>query len=253
MAILPAALLLSACSSSEKKPEVAEKKTAEPVAYFHVEPGTAATLHGKVAYHGPKPTRTLISMESDPACDKANAGKKLYDDQLLVSADGGVANAFVYVKTGLEGKKFEVPTEQAVLDQRGCAFGPRVMGVQVGQAVLVRNSDPVEHNIHPMPKNNRAWNEGMSPGAPDMKRHFARPEVMIKVKCNVHSWMRSYVGVLDHPYFAVTGADGTFDLKNLPPGDYTIGVWHEKLGELDQPAKLAASAAQTLDFKFDVK
>jgi hypothetical protein len=248
--MLPLALLAVGCGGGEKKTEAPPQKAPEPVAYFHVDPATAASVHGKIVYHGPKMPRTLISMQSDPACDKANAGRKVYDEPLIVAPDGGVANVFVYIKSGLEGKKFEPPTEQVMLDQHGCTFVPRVVGVQTAQIVDIRNSDPVEHNIHPTPKNNRAWNEGMSPGAPDLKRHFARPEVMIRVKCNVHSWMRSYVGVMDHPYFAVTGTDGSFELKNLPPGNYTVGIWHEKLGEMEQPVNVAASASQTLPFTY---
>jgi len=250
LAVLPVVLAMTGCGGGEQKAAAPQPKAPEPVAYFHVDPATAATVHGKIVYHGPKMPRTLISMDSDPACEKANAGKKLYDEPLIVGQDGGVANVFVYVKTGLEGKKFEVPAESPVLDQHGCAFVPRVTGLQVSQVINIRNSDPVEHNIHPTPKNNRAWNEGMSPGAPDMKRHFARPEVMIRVKCNVHSWMRSYIGVMDHPYFAVTGADGAFELKGLPPGNYTVGIWHEKLGEMEQSVTVAASGNESLAFTY---
>jgi hypothetical protein len=239
---------MAGCGGADKKAEVADKKAPEPVAFFHVDPGTAGALHGTVTYHGPKPARTRLSTESDPGCAKATKGKSVYDDSVVLSGDGGVANVFVYIKTGLEGKKFETPTEPAVLDQSGCTFGPRVFGVQIMQPVMIRNSDPVEHSVHPTPQNNASWNDSMSPGAPDMKRRFAHPEVMVRVKCNIHSWMRSYIGVLAHPYFAVTGPDGSFDLKNVPPGNYTVAIWHEKLGEMEQPVTLAASGSQTLGF-----
>jgi len=253
--LLPAmaAMLSASCGSNKSAEQQAAVTAPAPVAYFHADAATAGTLHGRVMYHGPRPTRQVVSMESDPACAKAAHGKKIYDDQLLLSNDGGVGNVFVYIKAGLEDKKFETPAESVVLDQSGCSFGPRVMGAQSKQVVLIRNSDPVEHNVHPMPKNNAAWNEGMEPGGPEMKHRFARPEIMIRIKCNVHGWMRAYLGVLDHPYFAVTGPDGSFDLKNVPPGNYMIGIWHEKLGELAQPVTIAPSAAQTLNFQFDEK
>ncbi|MDE3197995.1 MAG: hypothetical protein KGN84_16730, partial [Acidobacteriota bacterium] len=196
------AILLTACGGKQA-PAAPEKKTAEPVSYFHVDPATAGTIHGKISFTGTKPPARLISMESDPACRKLNAGKKVVDDRVIVSPDGGLANAFVYVKSGLEGKKFETPQDEVVLDQHGCMFGPRVLGVMTRQPVTIRNGDPVEHNVHPAPKNNASWNEGMEPNGPDVKHRFAHPEVMIRVKCNVHGWMRAYIGVLDHPYFAV--------------------------------------------------
>ena len=216
-----------------------------------MEPGTAATLHGKVTYRGPKPLREVISMDAESACVQMHAGKPVYDDQIVLGQGGGVANVFVYIKTGLEGKKFEPPKEQVVLDQRGCMFVPRVVGLQAGRSLAVRNSDAIVHNVHPAPKNNREWNEGMSPGAPDVVHRFARQEVMIRVKCNLHPWMRSWIAVMEHPYFTVTGADGSFDLKNVPPGDYTVAVWHEKLGELAQSAMFAPSSIQSLNFTYD--
>jgi hypothetical protein len=243
------ALLLAGCGQKQE-PAAADKKAAEPAAFFHVDPATAGTIQGKISFKGDKPKAQIISMESDPSCQKANAGKKVFDDQVIVSPDGGLANTFVYIKTGLEGKKFETPADGVVLDQSGCVFGPRVMGAMTHQSVIVRNSDPVEHNVHPAPQNNAAWNEGMEPKGPEVKHKFPRAEVMIRVKCNVHAWMRSYIGVLDHPYFAVTGPDGSFTLKNVPPGNYTVGIWHEKFGEMEQPVTVAASADQKVNFTY---
>ena len=242
------AFLLAGCGEKQG-PAAAEKKTTEPATYFHVDSATAGGIHGKISFVGARPIAQRISMD-DPACQKAAKGRKVLDDAVIVSPDGGLANAFVYIKTGLEGKKFETPADEAVLDQDGCVFGPRVMGVMTRQTVIVRNGDPVEHNVHPLPKNNAAWNEAMEPNGPDAKHRFAHPEVMIRVKCNIHGWMRSYIGVLDHPYFAVTGADGSFTLKNVPPGNYTVGVWHEKFGEMEQAVTVGASQDQKLDFQY---
>lgn len=246
------AILLVACGAKQE-PAAAQTKPAEPAAYFHVDPATAGTIHGKISFTGAKPAAQRIDMEADPACQKVNNGRKVVDDSVIVSPDGGLANAFVYIKAGLEGKKFETPAEEAVLDQHGCTFGPRVMGVMTRQTVIVRNGDPVEHNVHPVPKNNAAWNEAMEPNGADARHRFAHPEIMIRVKCNIHGWMRSYIGVLEHPYFAVTASDGTFTLPNVPPGSYTVGVWHEKFGELEQTVTVGASADQKVDLQYDGK
>lgn len=225
--------------------------TPEAPSYFTIDPATAGTVRGTVRYHGSKPRPVVLDMSAEAACVAKRAGQPAYDEQLVVGPAGGVANAFVYIKVGLEGKKFERPQQTVVLDQQGCVFTPRVVGLQAGGALAVRNSDPLDHNVHPGPRNNYEWNEGMAAGAPDAIHRFARHEVMIRVKCNVHPWMRAWIGVVEHPYFAVTGTDGSFELNNVPPGDYTIGVWHEQLGELAESTTIAPSATQSLSFTYD--
>lgn len=135
------------------------------------------------------------------------------DEAVAVRGEGKervLANAFVYIKQGLEDKSFEPPTESVTIDQNGCWFSPRVLGIRVGQTFKVTNSDPLTHNIHPLPEINRDWNQSQSPGDQPLTRRFTQPEVMVRVKCNIHSWMHAWVGVVAHPYFAVTGADGAF-------------------------------------------
>ena len=129
-------------------------------------------------------------------------------------------------------------------------FTPHVSGVMTGQPLVVANSDPVTHNVHPMPEKNREWNQGQPPGAPEIERTFRFEEIMIPVKCNVHSWMKSYIGVVAHPYYAVTAAAGTFELPNLPPGTYTLTAWHEKFGTQTAQVTLAPSGAATAEFTF---
>ncbi|HEV2445051.1 MAG TPA: carboxypeptidase regulatory-like domain-containing protein [Candidatus Sulfopaludibacter sp.] len=204
---------------------------------------TTGSVRGMVTYRGPKPPRKRIDMNSDAGCPGG-----AYDEPVVTGKSGGLANAFVYIASGLEGKKFEPPAEPVLLDQHGCMFAPRVIGMLAGQTLQVKNSDNVSHNIHPMPANNREWNQQQSPGTPDLEHKFPRPDVMIPVKCNVHSWMHAYIGVLDHPYFTVTGADGVFQWKNVPPGDYTVAVWHEKLGGLKQQVHVPASAEAEVKF-----
>ena len=247
-----AAVITAACSNSPA-PTEAPKKVAEapkPVEYFHVDPATAGSVTGVITFAGPKGARKLVSMEAEEGCQQANAGKPVYEEPVLTGKKGGLANAFVYIQSGLEGKTFEPATEAVVLDQQGCMFVPRVVGLRAGQTLDLKNGDSVAHNIHPMPKSNREWNQEQPPHAPDVEHRFARPEIMIPVKCNIHAWMHSYIGVVGHPYFAVTGPDGSFTWKNVPPGDYTVAVWHETLGAQTQPLHVAASTGAAVNFTY---
>jgi len=249
IAFLMAAAVLAGCS----KQPIAKPVAAEPaVAYYTVDAATAGSVTGKIKFAGKAPARKVIDMSGDPACVEAHKGKA-YDESLVVGANGAVANAFVYIKSGLEGKKFAVPAQPVVIDQNGCWFRPRILGVQTGQTFQVINSDPVTHNIHPMAMTNREWNHSQGAGDPPMNRKFQQAEVMIPVKCNIHSWMRAYIGVLDHPYFAVSGEDGSFTIANLPAGTYTLGVWQEKLGTQEQQITVAPKGAATADFVLKAK
>jgi len=250
-AILLLAALSGCGDSGAGHPAESRKEPAKPVEYFHVDPATAAAVQGKITFHGTKPPKKAIAMDADAACMTANQGKTVYEEQVVTGKDGGLANAFVYIKTGLEGKSFEPPKEPVKMVQRGCMFAPRTVGVQAGQNIDVANPDPVSHNFHAMPSNNRDWDQQQSPGAADIEHRFPRPEIMIPVKCNVHAWMRAYIGVMPHPYYAVTGADGAWDMKNVPPGDYTVAVWHEKLGERTAQLHLDANGKANLDFKYE--
>src|SRR6516162_2705217 len=201
------AAFLVGCSRTPSGSVQKTEKAAPVVSYFKVDPATAATITGSIQYVGSKPPRKAIDMSGDPACVEAHHAKA-YDESLLVNPKGGLANAFVYIKSGLEGKSFETPSTPATLDQRGCWFTPRVLGLQINQPLQISNSDPVTHNVHPMAKSNREWNHSQGSGEPAITRRFVRPEVMIPVKCNIHSWMHCFIGVLDHPYFAVSDGDG---------------------------------------------
>ncbi|MCU1236022.1 MAG: hypothetical protein JWP63_3989 [Candidatus Solibacter sp.] len=259
--VLAAALIAAGCGSHDKTETglgavaggtaSGTAASTAPVAYFHVDPTTAGTLSGSITFAGSKLAREAISMEAEQGCQQANAGKTVYNPAVLVGKKAGLANAFVYIQAGLEDKKFEPVKEPAVvLDQQGCMFLPRVIGLRAGQSLDLKNGDTVAHNVHPMPQNNREWNQEQPPHAPDVEHRFARPEVMIPVKCNIHAWMHAWIGVVDHPYFAVTGPDGAFDWKNVPPGDYTISVWHEKLGTQEQKVHLAASGTAAVNFTY---
>ena len=236
-------VLFAACSGV--KPDAS---SAPAPAFFKIDPTTAGTIIGKIEFAGKNPPRKTVAMDSDPQCAKLHSSA--VSDDAIAANNGALANVFVYIKQGLEGKKFALPADPVVIDQKGCWFGPRVLGVQVGQTLKVTNSDPVTHNIHPLAQVNREWNQSQEPGAEALTRKFTQPEVMIRVKCNIHGWMHAWVGVVAHPYFAVTGTDGTFQLSNVPPGNYTIEVWQEELGKQEQQITLAPAGKSDIVFKF---
>ena len=243
--------VLTGCSPAEKKeaPATPKETAAAPPSYFKVDPATAGVLKGSVRFTGKKPPRKLIDMSEDPACVEAHHGKA-YEESVVVNPNHTLSNVFIYIKSGLEGKQFEVPAAPVTIDQRGCWFHPRVLGIQVGQRLEVTNSDPVTHNIHPLAQINREWNHSQGQGDPPLARKFIKPEIMIRVKCNIHSWMHAFIGVVDHPYFAVTGADGSFTIPNVPPGEYVVEAWLETLGAKEQKVIVTPSGKIDANFTF---
>jgi plastocyanin len=171
-------------------------------------------------------------------------------DDVSVS-DGKLQNVFVYVKSGLPQASFEAPSTEVTLDQKGCKFLPRVVGVQTGQVLSITNSDPTNHNVHPIPKLNKEWNESQLAGQGPIKRKFARQEALIPVKCNQHAWMTAFIGVMGHPFFAVSDAGGAFAIKGLPPGEYELEAWHEKFGAKTLKVKVDPKAEAKADFTFE--
>jgi hypothetical protein len=241
--------LLTGCSHQQSSSPAKPDSEKPAVSYFHADPATAGSISGSARFAGHPPARKPIDMSEDPACVNAHKGKP-YDETLVVGPKGGLANAFVYIEKGLEGKQFEPPASPVVINQTGCWFLPRVVGIQTGQTLDVVNSDPVTHNIHPMAVVNREWNHSQGPGDAPLQRRFTKPEVMIPIKCNIHSWMHAYLGVVDNPYFAVTDSSGNFSLNNVPPGTYTIAVWQEKLGTQRQTITIPPGGHAGANFTF---
>jgi plastocyanin len=188
-------------------------------------------------------------MGADPTCARMHPDAAKME-LVVVGDSGGLKNVFVYVKEGLEGQTFDIPEEAAVLDQKGCLYAPHVFGVRAGQTLTIVNNDDTLHNIHAMPKNNKEFNIGQPIKGLKTQKVFDNPEVMVPFKCDVHKWMASYVGVLDHPFFAVTDIDGRFSIEGLPAGDYVVEAWHEKYGTKQASLSVGADGAAALDFEF---
>jgi len=237
-------LMISSCGGS--KPE---EKKAEAPAPAAVDPASVADITGKATYTGEKPAAKTISMDAVPACANQHKGPIPVEDT-VVNPNGTLKNVFVYVKSGLPARQWPVPSAAVVMDQKGCIYTPRVLGVMTGQDLVFTNNDPSMHNVHPMPKNNKEWNTSQAPKGEKLVKQFEKEDIMIPFKCNVHPWMKAYVGVVAHPFFAVTSDDGSFSLKGLPPGDYTLEAWHEKLGTQEIKVTVAAKDTKTADFSF---
>ena len=239
------AAVASACGGGG--PESSAPATPAPTV-SPVNAETAGNIAGKITFEGTAPKPGIVRMDSDPNC--VQAGAPSTDETVVVGDAGALQNVFVYVKDGLGNLRFPIPSASVVLDQKGCHYVPHVLGVQVGQNVDIVNSDPTLHNVHAVPKANQEFNMGQPLPGIKFTRQFSTREVMVPFKCDVHSWMQAYIGVLDHPYFAVTSADGSFSLKGLPPGTYTIEAWHEKLGTQTQSVTIGEKESKDIAFSF---
>ncbi len=249
LALCSALTLLVACggggeSSSEGEAPAASSEA--PAAEATVDTANAGSVKGTITYDGPDED-TPIAMSADPTC--ASLHPTPVDTNLYALKDGKLGNVLVYVKTGLEGKTFPVPTEKVVLDQQGCLYRPPVFGLQVGQTLVIKNSDATLHNIHATPKLNAEFNQGQPIQNMEFEKVFDKAE-FVPFKCDVHPWMSAHAAVLENPYYAVSGDDGAFTIDKLPAGTYTLEAWHEKLGTATQQVTIAPNAAADVTFAF---
>jgi len=214
-----------------------------------IDPATAGTITGRVLFHGDPPVMPVIDMSSNPSCERQHKGP-VKAQTVVVNPNATLRNAFVWIKDGLAPAHWSPPADSVRLTQSGCIYEPHVVGIMVDQTLEILNDDPVNHNVHAESQVNPAWNISEPPRAEHSLRKFSSPEVLFPITCSVHPWMRSYIGVSPHPFFAVTGDDGSFALRGVPPGTYTIEVVQEKLGNKEGKVTLAAGAAATLDFTY---
>jgi plastocyanin len=237
------AAAVTACSGDNVQVASAPPADAKPV-----DLSKTGTLAGRVLLDGPAPANAQIQMSADPFCIRANQGGAAFES--FVSENGGLGNVFVYIKDGLGSYWVDMPSEPVMLDQNGCRYTPHVLGVRAGQPLEITNSDETMHNVHALAKVSGDFNFGQPIKGQTDRKTFASPEVMITFKCNVHPWMNAYVGVVNHPYFAVTANEGGFQLKDVPAGTYTIEAWHEKLGTQSQTVTLGEKESKDISFTF---
>jgi plastocyanin len=237
------ALGLFGCSKSQPSSE--QPAAAPRAATVSVDPSTAGTIVGGVTLKGLPAKMKPLDMTADPGCPTGQQSA-----EVVVANGGKLANVFVYVKEGLPQGNFAVPSEPVVLDQKGCRYSPHMLGIMSGQPLKVTNTDTADHNIHDMPSKNQAFNESQMPTDKPITKTFATPEMMIPVQCNQHPWMRAYINVMSNPYFAVSAADGSYEIKNLPPGEYTIAAVHEKFGEQTMKVKVGPQESAKAAFVF---
>ena len=249
------ALIVAIGCGSKPEPAAAKQESATPerIVVAQATPaaggsGGSASITGKVTLDGAPPAQAKLKMDADPVCLQQHS--EAVHAQEIVGSGGGLQYAFVYVKTGLEGKTFPAPTTPVLFDQKGCVYDPHVVGVQAGQPFQILNSDATLHNVNAKPKQSAPFNLAMPTKGMKIAKSFAKPEIMVPVKCNVHPWMQAYVGVVDHPFFAVSGADGSFTITGLPAGTYTLEAWHEKLGTQTQTVTVTDGQAASVSFTF---
>lgn len=235
----------AACGGGSREP-------ATPASVAALDPATTGRITGRVTLAGTPPAARVVRVDGDKTCATLVPGARREIPAYVVGDGGGLGNVFVYVKSGLAPRSYPVPAEAVVIDQQQCWYTPRVLGVRVGQALEIRNSDPLLHNVRASAQLNQEFNQGQPVQGVRYSHTFSTEEVMVPIKCDVHAWMNAWVGVVSHPYFAVTDASGSFDLPNLPAGTYTVEAWHEAAGTATGTVTVTARGTATLALSFTV-
>lgn len=256
-ALLVCLVLATACGGKKDEDALMDDEKGKPApaasapAAAPAAPAAAAggaTLTGKVAFEGTAPKMDQIKMDADAYC-KAEHKEPVYSQEVVVNSNNTLRWVMVYVKEGVTGS-YPAPKDGVTLDQHGCQYSPHVFGIQTGQPLKILNSDSTLHNIHALPKKNAEFNIGQPFPKMVTEKKFDQVEVPVRFKCDVHKWMGAYCAVLNHPFYAVTSDQGTFEIKNLPPGNYVIEAWHEKYGTQTQNVTVTGAETKTVDFSF---
>lgn len=241
-----AAALLAAALAIRCGGDAQPERTRPPDAKL-VDQSKAGIITGRAVIEGPAPESGIATVE-DAFCSREN--QKGVPLESVVIENGGLNNVFVHIKDGLGNYYFETPAEPVKLDQRSCRYTPHVLGVQTGQPLEISNSDSTVHNVNAVAKVNRPFNFSQPMQGLKNTATFGSPEVMVRLRCDVHGWMSAYVGVVPHPYFAVTRDGGKFELKNVPAGTYTVEAWHEKLGTQTGNVTIGDNGSKDVSFTF---
>jgi plastocyanin len=240
--VIAATLLAAGCGGSAPASSTAPASGPDPA--------HTAAISGRVTFDGPAPASEVVRIDGDRNCVSLVGTDRRPAEYVVPGDDQTLQNVFVYVKSGLETHAFPVPANAVVIDQQQCRYLPRVVGVRVGQPLEVRNSDPLLHNVRAEGAINQPFNQGQPVQGMKFSHTFTTREVMVPLTCDVHAWMNAYVGALEHPYFSVTGQDGTYALPRLPPGTYTVEAWHERLGVRSQQVVLGPGEAKDVVFTY---
>ena len=243
-------LLMAGCGGGGESDSGQATTAQDAPAASAVDMATAATISGTIAFSGTAPAMEIIDLSSEATCHAHSESAPVYEQTVVVNDNKTLRWVFVYIKDGLGDAKFPVPSTPVVLDQIGCMYEPHIFGIMAKQPLLIKNSDEgVLHNIHTFSKLGNSFNFGM-PKIMESTKRFKKAEVMVPIKCDVHGWMKSYAGVVDHPFYAVTGADGRFTISGLPPGDYVIESWHEEYGTKEHTVTVGAKETKEITFNF---
>lgn len=240
------ASLVSGCHKSAPAP------AAQP-AFTKIDPATAGSVSGTISFKGDAPAQIPIDTTQDPACTLTDP-TPFASEQYIVH-NGDLANVYIYVQSGLGDRVYAAPVTPVILDQKGCHYIPHVLAVMAGQPVEVHTSDMTMHNVHPEPTlpANHESDITQAPMGQPVRMLFSQPEAMIPVRCNNHPWMEAFINVAPNPFFAISDADGHYQIQGLPPGTYKLTAVHEKLGEKTTTITVATHAATTADFSFNAK
>ena len=240
------AFAVTGCGNKERNTYSGSANTSGPPSAAF-DPAVSGSIMGFVKFDGVSPVFRAIDMTAAPACVKANSSPVI-PPQVLTGANDALADVVIYIKSGLGNLHFDTPTDPVILEQKACMYEPHVIALMVNQKLEVRNNDPTTHNVHLLAKTNQSWNQSQQVDGPAIDQSFPRPELAIPIACNVHPWMRAFAFVFDNPYYAITSKTGAFELKNLPPGTYTIEAWQERYGTQDQTVTIGPKESKAISF-----